>query len=174
MRSKEELKKYNEQYRAENKEKIKAKEKQYRIKHKTKKKNYMAQYRAENKDKISEQKKQWDIDNMENSKQYYVNNKEKYKQRYVNNKDEQKERFFKRKYGLTLEQYTEIYNKQYGKCAICGKHQTKLKQALCVDHDHITNIVRGLLCSNCNTGIGMLEDNVQLLTNAIDYLKLKV
>jgi hypothetical protein len=170
MRSKEELKKYNEQYRVDNKAKIKAKEKEYRAKHKKKKKNYMEQYRTENKEKIAEQKKQWDIDNMENSKQYYIENKEKYKQRYANTKDIQKDCFFKRKYGLTLEQYTELFNKQNGKCAICGKHQTELKQALCVDHDHQNNNVRGLLCSKCNRGIGMLEDNVQLLTNAINYI----
>ena len=56
------------------------------------------------------------------------------------------------------------------KCAVCGKHQSEIKQALCVDHNHINNNVRGLLCIRCNRAIGMLEDNVQLLSQAINYL----
>jgi hypothetical protein len=77
----------------------------------------------------------------------------------------------KQRYGITIEEYNKIFQKQKGKCAICGKHQAEFKVALAVDHNHITNEVRGLLCCNCNMGIGRLQDNVEILNNAISYLK---
>ena len=73
----------------------------------------------------------------------------------------------KRKYGITLKEYGELYNKQKGKCAICNK---KCK-VLHIDHDHITGKVRGLLCGEHNRGIGMFNDNKDLLLKAINYLK---
>lgn len=70
------------------------------------------------------------------------------------------------KYGLTVEQYKILYDNQNGKCAICFKYFDKLH----IDHDHVTEIVRGLLCNDCNTGIGMLKDDIEILWNAIRYL----
>jgi Recombination endonuclease VII len=64
-----------------------------------------------------------------------------------------------------------IFNTQNGRCAICGKHQSELKNSLCVDHDHITNNLRGLLCTKCNLAIGNLEDNIESLKAAIVYLE---
>lgn len=74
-------------------------------------------------------------------------------------------------YGITPEQYNEMFNNQEGCCAICGRHQNNFKRALHVDHDHITNKVRGLLCVNCNAGIGNLKDDIELLEKSITYLK---
>lgn len=56
----------------------------------------------------------------------------------------------KHKWGLTPEQYDELLNKQNGKCAVCDKHHTEFKSRLAVDHNHLTNEIRGLLCQNCN------------------------
>lgn len=64
--------------------------------------------------------------------------------------------------------YKELYEKQHGVCAICHKPSTI---ALAVDHDHATGIVRGLLCSNCNMGIGLLGDSIELLYSAIQYIE---
>ncbi len=73
-------------------------------------------------------------------------------------------------YGITLELYNEFLASQNGLCAIC--HKTCISgRKLAVDHDHDTNKIRGLLCSKCNTGIGLFEDNVILLENAIAYLR---
>ena len=80
----------------------------------------------------------------------------------------------KKAYGITLEEYEELLSKQNGKCVICnidnnGKYRSKLR-AFAVDHCHSTGKIRGLLCSDCNTGIGLLKDNVNFLESAIKYL----
>ena len=64
----------------------------------------------------------------------------------------------KARYGITLKQYGRILRKQGGGCAICGKKKRPSGKALDVDHDHKTNAVRGILCSKCNTKLGVLED----------------
>lgn len=58
------------------------------------------------------------------------------------------------KYGLTPEQYQEMFDRHDGACWLCGRTQ---KKRLSVDHDHVTNKVRGLLCNRCNTVLGWLE-----------------
>jgi hypothetical protein len=132
--------------------------------------NMIIEVEALNKQKRKEYMKQY-------GKQYYIDNKiELRKKQKVWNESHKNiikkstRKHTVKKYGLTLEQYDELFNKQEGKCAICGKHQSELKQALCVDHDHITKKVRGLLCITCNRGIGYLNDNIQLLSQAINYL----
>ena len=55
------------------------------------------------------------------------------------------------------------------KCEICGCKPTA--KALCLDHCHATKKFRGVLCSNCNAGIGMFKDNTELMVRAIDYIK---
>jgi hypothetical protein len=77
-----------------------------------------------------------------------------------------------KKYGITPEMYNKFFTKQEGCCAICGVHQSELSYTLCIDHDHTTGIVRGLLCHRCNTGIGRFEDKAELLEKAIYYLNL--
>lgn len=74
----------------------------------------------------------------------------------------------KAKYGITLEQYDQMFNKQGGVCAICGR-PPKIRR-LAVDHDHKTGIVRGLLCFRCNYGLGFWKDDKQLLGAALTYL----
>lgn len=73
------------------------------------------------------------------------------------------------KYGLTLEQMEQMFVAQNGQCAICLKPFEKWSN-IHVDHNHETGKVRQLLCSNCNTAIGLFHDNIQTLSNAIDYL----
>jgi hypothetical protein len=74
-------------------------------------------------------------------------------------------RYHLRTYGLTPEQYADLYNNQEGVCAIC-----RLREATCIDHNHETGLVRALLCRRCNTGIGQFGDDPELLALAIDYL----
>lgn len=81
-------------------------------------------------------------------------------------------RMLKYRYNLTYDEYKDIYNNQKGKCAICGTEKILgTKKGLLVDHDHNTNKIRGLLCTDCNSGIGKLKENIQILQNSITYLQ---
>lgn len=66
--------------------------------------------------------------------------------------------------------YVDAYDKQGGKCAICGVHEDNLDKRLSVDHDHVTLRLRGLLCQRCNLGVGFLDDSVKC-SKASQYLK---
>lgn len=74
-----------------------------------------------------------------------------------------------RKFGITVEDYDKMNSKQNGLCAICGKRDTA-NRALAVDHCHITNEVRGLLCGKCNKALGGFDDDCSLLRSALDYI----
>jgi len=76
------------------------------------------------------------------------------------------------KYGLTDIEIHEISLKQGEKCAICQStlDATDRRRSFHIDHDHITNIVRGILCGGCNTGLGAFKDNIIVLQRAILYL----
>jgi hypothetical protein len=69
------------------------------------------------------------------------------------------------KYGLSLNEYYTLLHAQKEKCKICDN-----KTKLLVDHCHVTGSVRGLICHACNTGIGMLKDNVEIVAEALRYL----
>ena len=86
-------------------------------------------------------------------------------------KKERHARELQRKFGISIERYNEMFASQKGCCAICGRHQSELKKRLHVDHDHETDEVRGLLCSQCNAGIGFFEDSKELLEMALHYLQ---
>lgn len=73
------------------------------------------------------------------------------------------------RYGLSKEEYYRLYESQNNKCAICNIEEKEINK-LCVDHDHKTNIVRGLLCNNCNKLLGNAKDNTTILEKAIVYL----
>jgi len=77
-------------------------------------------------------------------------------------------------YGITLEQYEELERVQGGCCAICGRKEPLLRDGKParwhVDHDHVRKMVRGLLCSSCNNGIGRFKDDPALLQRAASYL----
>jgi Recombination endonuclease VII/HNH endonuclease len=79
-----------------------------------------------------------------------------------------------RKFGVTRKQYGDMLLAQDGCCAICRQPETATRnsvvKALAVDHCHDTGVVRGLLCVQCNTGIGKFKDNRNLLLSAIKYL----
>lgn len=114
----------------------------------------------------------------EYDKKYRIENinliKEKRKKYYIENKLKSCEnRRLKFTYGITLEDYNRILKEQEGKCAICGTTEPKGNgNRLHVDHDHNNGHIRGLLCHFCNTGIGLLKDNIDILQKSINYLKM--
>lgn len=82
--------------------------------------------------------------------------------------EESRDERLKRQYSITEEQYEAIFKKQDGRCAICFCRQHY--QRLSVDHDHKTGMVRGLLCTNCNRGLGRFFDSALRLQNAAAYI----
>lgn len=77
----------------------------------------------------------------------------------------------KRNYGITLEDYHKMKEAQNNCCAICGTSGDKLRRTLLVDHNHTTGKVRDLLCDGCNHTIGHAKEDIEILKNAIKYIK---
>lgn len=71
-------------------------------------------------------------------------------------------------YGITYEQRDELYQRQNGLCAICKK---ELNHEYETDHSHNTGLVRGLLCTRCNRGLGFFDDDIEIFKIVIDYLQ---
>ena len=96
--------------------------------------------------------------------------KEKYKEtRKEIRKPTERRNHLKIKYGITEIEYEKMFNNQDGKCLLCDKKCDYRK--LHIDHCHSTGKIRGLLCSNCNLGLGNFKDNIETLKKAIEYLK---
>jgi hypothetical protein len=75
-------------------------------------------------------------------------------------------------YGLSPEQYEDLFMSQGYKCLICGTDSPKSKKSPWhVDHCHTTGRVRGILCHRCNAGLGNFSDNIANLQAAIKYLR---
>lgn len=91
-------------------------------------------------------------------------------------KESQRRRNLKHRYGIDYSEYEDLLKKQKHKCAICNigendsSYSKYTRPSFCVDHCHATKKVRGLLCNNCNRGIGLLKENVNTLQEAIRYL----
>lgn len=103
---------------------------------------------------------------------YYSKNKEsilaRNKKYNKENPDKRKSAILKYEYGITLDQYNEMFRAQEGKCAICQRHQNELTRTLCVDHDHKTNKVRSLLCVTCNTDVSVVENRLEEMTKYLN------
>lgn len=102
--------------------------------------------------------------NSQHNKDWRKNNPEKAKA-------DNRKYSFKYTYGITVEEYDKMLEEQGDKCKICGTPQSGIKKKLAVDHCHTTNKVRGILCSKCNTAIGLLNDDIELIEKVIQYLK---
>lgn len=98
------------------------------------------------------------------NKHYYAGYFRKLK---VDNPRKAKDRELRNKYKLPIEAYEKMVEAQSGGCAICEKQV----EVLHVDHKQGTHNVRGLLCGECNRGLGLFYDNPQWLENAARYLK---
>lgn len=135
---------------------------------------------AEKKAKAAAYNKEWRAKNKERDRKwhqdYYKKNRAKHlarmkkyhKDYYAANPHKLVEYTYKRKYGLSLEDIRALKHKQKHRCAICQK-----KKKLNVDHCHKTGIVRGLLCTSCNTALGAFADSPKVVKKALAYLAKK-
>lgn len=84
-------------------------------------------------------------------------------------------RLVQKKFGISLDDYDELFAAQDGRCAICRNTETQIRgggpRRLAVDHDHSTGQVRALLCSKCNIGIGQFDDDPERMLAAVAYLR---
>lgn len=120
---------------------LKAKARKYYHSHAEERRAYARKYRADH-PHMKRIRKQWVSDNSRRS-------------------------HLKRQYGMIQKEYEEMLEKQNHKCSICATHIDNP----CVDHDHKTGKVRGLLCRTCNSGLGHFKDNERILVSAAEYLR---
>jgi hypothetical protein len=131
--------------RQANPEKFRAQDRNYRESHIDQDREKQRKYRKAHPEKIREDKRKWTAKNPEKACEYSR----------------------KRKFGVTPENYKRMLLNQNGVCIICGGNRSK--KDLCIDHDHTTNKIRGLLCSLCNSAFGLMEENIEWLQKMIDY-----
>ena len=81
-----------------------------------------------------------------------------------------KDATLRRNYGISLEQYDDLLKVQGGRCAICRVDMEEYPRRFSVDHCHISSRVRGLLCLQCNVGLGNLRESPSLMMRALEYL----
>jgi hypothetical protein len=112
--------------------------------------------------------RKWRLEHIEQRKEYdhryWIDNKNRISIRGRKN-------YIHKNYNLTLDQWTDIFEKQGKVCAICKTDDPKGRRGWQTDHDHSTGFARGILCHNCNIGIGNLQDSICILENAIEYLR---
>jgi len=92
------------------------------------------------------------------------------KYRAVRGKEMSRERYLRTAYGLTTTAFSALLVGQGDACAIC-RTDSPNSHGWCVDHDHATGKVRGILCHSCNSGIGALQDSATVIEAALSYLR---
>jgi hypothetical protein len=161
MTRKEYLKEYQKKYRLKNREKRKEYSKEYYLKNN----EYFKEYYLKNKEKIKEYDKEYRLKNKEKLKEYLRDWHQK-----PENIERNKNYKLKKTYNLTLEQFNDKLNNQNNKCSICYRtFDEKINKAQ-VDHNHQTGKIRDLLCFFCNSTLGMVKEDKNILNNMINYL----
>ena len=97
------------------------------------------------------------------------------KERYQKDRLSRKYDVYNPRYPIARWEYEQMLQDQGGVCKICSRPETRLNRwgdlaRLAVDHDHVTNKVRGLLCHSCNTALGLLQENADLVQRAYLYM----
>lgn len=133
-------------------------------------------YKAQNRDIVNAWNKK---DRQENPEKY-----RKYEANYIikHGIEKVRKKEVARLHGISIAQYNELHEKQKGLCEICGNPESRTsrsgndKMPLCLDHCHTCkdkgkHIIRGLLCHNCNSAMGKLHDDIDILKSMISYLE---
>ena len=139
-----------------------------------KKRKYNKEYVSKNRDKLNLYQREYRQKNLEKvrgySKKYYAQNKNKKKEYQSKRFNQIKEARLRRNFNLTLNEFNKMLKNQNNKCVICNSNFTIVKKP-CVDHDHETNQVRELLCQKCNTVVGFVYEDLNIVNNLYNYIK---
>lgn len=129
---------------------------------------YMREWLAKNKTRVNAERRERLVLDLDYAEKVRARDRDS----YAANPEKHRSTRLKSVYGITIVEYKEMYENQGGKCAICGTHKPNSgRGGLQVDHCHISNKVRELLCVPCNTAIGKMKDDVNVLRKAIEYIE---
>ena len=150
--------------------KIKKKEyqKEWSVRNKERRAVYNKAWRDRNKEKLAESAREW----RERNKEKYKESQQKYQQQPDIKEMRQMGRI-KRKYNLSKQAYLKMFEDQDYKCAICTVEVQPFTLTAHVDHDHSIHpvVARGILCHNCNRGLGGFKDDEASVLKAFLYLR---
>jgi hypothetical protein len=141
----------------------------------TNKLGYMREYYAKNKERVLESNRRYRERDPERwlarARAYHHENREKLSEQKRRHRKENpelyRERLRQNKYGLSTKEFTAMVAAQGGRCAVCGD-----QRPLVIDHNHDTDEVRALLCSPCNTAIGLFKEDPRRMIAAMAYLSM--
>jgi hypothetical protein len=150
--SKRDQKAYLKEYYQLHKNELDEKNRQWRLTHPDEHKEHCRKYSQKHKEKIKETGNIWRASNSTRTEQLDM----KYKMAAR---------------GITIDDYENMLLRQDGRCAICGRDVCELSERLCVDHDHKSGRVRGLLCRPCNLILGNAREDIEVLAGAKIYLE---
>ena len=132
--------------------------------HRERSKRYYRAHAEEQKAKQRERSRRWRETNPEKIKE----TNKKYREA---NSEALKDARYRREYGISRLDKERMYKEQNGLCGACYLPLPGNFDEAATDHNHVTKKIRGLLCSPCNTGIGLLRENVAILLEAAEYIK---
>ena len=123
-----------------------------------------AHYEA-NRERYIEAARTWQRENPERTRET-----RRIRNQHPDRKRKQRDAYYRRTYGISADAVDAMLDEQGGGCAICGSRPDR-PASLHLDHDHLTGTLRGILCIDCNHGIGKLRDDPELLARAVGYLR---
>lgn len=170
--NKEHVREWNRTYYTENKDAINKRRREHRKKHGEMIRKTQREYRRKNRERILRISQEWRYRNrvkvLEYHRRYYEKNKI---QRCAESREYQKRRRRFSKYGITVDTFVKLADSQNNCCAVCNTPVGDIFEDLCIDHNHSTGKVRGLLCLKCNSALGMLKDSAEYASSAAAYLE---
>lgn len=136
----------------------------WKERNKEKVRQYAILWDAANRQLRKDLKKKWDSENIEHKKEYAKKFKVKYPDYY-------KRKHLSYCYGMPIEEYDRMLHNQNNRCAVCRKlAEDTHRKRLFVDHNHTTGKIRALLCQQCNTALGMVNEDSDILFALVAYL----
>jgi hypothetical protein len=124
----------------------------------------MTEWRKKNPEKAKASRQRYEADNRDE-----LNRKRREYRK--ENPDITRNQWYKQQYGISLDEYQELLDKQHSRCALCHKLSWECRRRLVVDHDHETGEVRALLCTGCNILVGFMEKKGRLVVEkALKYI----